>query len=269
MTRLTPSNDEPRAPYTSAAERRSSSGCPLGTGGDPVTYRSFLDLDELLALQDGGSAHDQLLFVVIHQSHELWFKLLLHEMDLAVELTQQRELRAAMRPLRRIIQIVRSMIAQWDVLDTMTPAGYQEFRDSLESGSGFQSAQFRELEFTAGLPDAGYVASPWLSDDERSRLSRRLHSPTLRGSFLEALEESGQSVVEMLRGAANPELGDLAELLVDFDELVALWRSRHVLAVERQIGARAGTGSSSGAAYLRSTTTRRFFPELWEARTLV
>ncbi|GAA2810214.1 tryptophan 2,3-dioxygenase family protein [Kribbella solani] len=261
MTRSAPSDDGVR-PYSTAA------GCPVAPAG-ATTYASFLNVDALLALQEPGEAHDRLLFVVIHQSHELWFKLLLHELDHAVSLAGRRSYRVAMVPVRRINWIVRSMIAQWDVLDTMTPRGYLEFRDALESGSGFQSAQFREIEFTAGLPDRGYVASPWLSDDERGRLSRRLEQPTLRQTFLDAVATTGQSMVELLRDPVDPELGDFAETLADFDELFALWRSRHVLAVERQIGAKPGTGRSSGVEYLRSTTTRRFFPEIWEARSIL
>lgn len=236
-----------------------------GTGD--TTYSSFLRLDDLLTLQNEESAHDQLLFVVIHQSHELWFKVLLHELDVTVALAGRRSLRAAGASLRRIIQIMRALIAQWDVLDTMTPRGYLLFRDALESGSGFQSAQFREIEFTAGLPDREYVASPWLSDDERRRLCDRLDAPTLREAFMAAVAESGQSVPELLSEPKDPQLADLAEILVDFDEAFAHWRSRHVLAVERQIGAKPGTGNSSGVDYLRSTTLRRFFPELWDARS--
>lgn len=242
--------------------------CPIARPG-VTTYSSFLQVDGLLAMQEPSEAHDQLLFVVIHQSHELWFKLLLHELDRTVSLVADGAHRGAMLPLRRINRIVRSMTTQWDVLDTMTPRGYLEFRDALESGSGFQSAQFREIEFTAGLPDRGYVASPWLSDDERGRLARRLDGPTLRQCFCDAVARSDQSMVELLRDPADAVLGDLAELLADFDELFAQWRSRHVLAVERQIGAKAGTGNSSGVEYLRSTTTRRFFPELWDARSVL
>jgi tryptophan 2,3-dioxygenase len=242
--------------------------CPV-TPVATTTYSSFLQVDGLLSLQTPAVAHDQLLFVVIHQSHELWFKLLLHELDLTVALLGERSYRAAITPLRRINQIVRSLIAQWDVLDTMSPRGYLEFREALESGSGFQSAQFREIEFTAGLPDRGYLASPWLTEDERTRLQRRLNEPTLRQVALDAVAASGQSVVELLRDPADGPLSDLVETLVDFDELFALWRSRHVLAVERQIGAKPGTGSSSGVEYLRSTAVRRFFPELWDARSVL
>ncbi len=146
--------------------------CPVARTG-PTTYSSFLEVDGLLDLQVEGAAHDQLLFVVIHQSHELWFKLLLHELDLAVELIKEGTFRPAIGPLRRVNRIVRSLVTQWEVLDTMTPLGYLAFRGELDSGSGFQSAQFREIEFTAGLPDRDYVASPWLSDDERRRLHAR------------------------------------------------------------------------------------------------
>lgn len=242
--------------------------CPFAPPGD-TTYSSFLRIPHLLELQNSGVVHDQLLFVVIHQSHELWFKLLLHELDLAVDLIERRMFREAAAPLRRIVRIIETLIAQWDVLDTMTPRGYLGFRGELESGSGFQSAQFREIEFTAGLPDPDYVVAPWLADDERRRLHDRLDRTTLRMAFLDAVEEAGQSVVELLADPADPLLGGLAEQLIDFDEAFAQWRARHALAVERQIGAKPGTGSSSGVGYLRATTSKRFFPELWDARSVL
>jgi tryptophan 2,3-dioxygenase len=162
---------------------------------------------------------------------------------------------------------MRQLTAQWDVLGTMTPAGYLEFRHVLEGGSGFQSAQFRELEFASGLKDPSDLASRWLSDDERARLQRRLDDPTLADAFAAALARHGVTdVLDVLR--AGPSMMTLlCESLIDYDEAVGHWRHRHVLAVERQIGLKPGTGGSTGAAYLRSTLTRRFFPDLWEART--
>ncbi|MGB8652061.1 MAG: tryptophan 2,3-dioxygenase family protein [Mycobacteriales bacterium] len=232
-----------------------------------VTYASYLRVPELLALQQEPRAHDELLFVVLHQSHELWFKLVLHELDESTRLIADDRFPEAETRLRRIVTIMRQLVAQWDVLGTMTPAGYLEFRHVLEGGSGFQSAQFRELEFASGLKDAGYLQSPWLSDDERARLQARLDAPTLADVFGQALARYGVAdVVDMLR--SGPSLITmLAETLLDYDEAVGHWRHRHVLAVERQIGLKPGTGGSSGAAYLRSTLTRRFFPALWEART--
>ena len=234
---------------------------------EPVTYASYLRVEELLALQQEPRAHDELLFVVLHQSHELWFKLALHELDEARRRIDDDAFPEAEARLRRIVTIMRQLIAQWDVLGTMTPAGYLEFRDVLAGGSGFQSVQFRELEFASGLKDPSYLRSGWLSAGEQVRLQRRLDEPSLSDAFHAALTRAGVAdLVEVLR--AGPSLLTmLAETLLDYDEAVGHWRHRHVLAVERQIGLKPGTGGSSGAAYLRSTLTRRFFPELWEART--
>ena len=237
---------------------------------EQITYSSYLRIGELLNLQQDPRAHDELLFVVIHQSHELWFKLVLHELDDAVALIDADRFPDAETRLRRIVTIMRQLVAQWDVLGTMAPAGYLQFRHVLEGGSGFQSAQFREIEFASGLKDgAGYVDSPWLSGGEREVLRRRLDAPSLADAFGAALERFDvDDVVEVLRGRADLALLTmLAETLLDYDEAVGHWRHRHVLAVERQIGTKPGTGGSSGAAYLRSTLTRRFFPDLWEARS--
>jgi tryptophan 2,3-dioxygenase len=234
---------------------------------EPVTYSSYLRVPDLLGLQQVPRAHDELLFVVLHQSHELWFKLVLHELDEVRRLIELDLFPEAETRLRRIVAIMRQLTAQWDVLGTMTPAGYLEFRHVLEGGSGFQSAQFRELEFASGLKDPSYLASRWLSDDERARLQRRLDDPTLADAFAAALARHGVTdVLDVLR--AGPSMMTLlCESLIDYDEAVGHWRHRHVLAVERQIGLKPGTGGSTGAAYLRSTLTRRFFPDLWEART--
>jgi tryptophan 2,3-dioxygenase len=236
---------------------------------DKVTYSSYLRVADLLALQHDPRAHDELLFVVIHQSHELWFKLVLHELDDAVVLISQDRFPEAETRLRRIVTVMRQLVAQWDVLGTMAPAGYLQFRHVLEGGSGFQSAQFREIEFSSGLKDDGYLRSPWLSDPELATLRRRLSAPTLADAFDDALARFGvDDVVEVLRGRNGLALLTmLAETLLDYDEAVGHWRHRHVLAVERQIGTKPGTGGSSGAAYLRGTLTRRFFPALWEARS--
>jgi tryptophan 2,3-dioxygenase len=232
-----------------------------------ITYASYLRVEELLSLQQEPRAHDELLFVVLHQSHELWFKLALHELDEAARLINEDAFPQAEARLRRIVMIMRQLIAQWDVLGTMTPAGYLEFRHVLEGGSGFQSAQFRELEFASGRKDASYLASAWLSERERERLQRRLDAPTLADTFHAALARAGVDDVLTVLRAGPSLLTMLAETLLDYDEAVGHWRHRHVLAVERQIGLKPGTGGSSGAAYLRSTLTHRFFPELWEART--
>ena len=236
---------------------------------EPVTYSSYLRVPQLLALQQEPRAHDELLFVVLHQSHELWFKLVLHELDDATALIDHDRFPEAETRLRRIVTIMRQLVAQWDVLGTMAPAGYLEFRHALEGGSGFQSAQWREVEFASGLKDPSYVESAWLSEAERARLRARLQEPTRADAFEAALRRYGvDDVADVLRGGPRLALVTmLAETLLDYDEAVGHWRHRHVLAVERQIGLKPGTGGSSGVAYLRSTLTRRFFPSLWEART--
>jgi tryptophan 2,3-dioxygenase len=232
-----------------------------------VTYSSYLRIAELLALQQEPRAHDELLFVVLHQSHELWFKLALHELDESRRLIDDDRFPEAETRLRRIVTIMRQLVAQWDVLGTMTPAGYLEFRHVLEGGSGFQSVQFRELEFSSGLKDPSYLESAFLSPAEVTALQARLDTPSLSDAFTSALARAGvDDVAEVLRSGPSL-LTMLAETLLDYDEAVGHWRHRHVLAVERQIGLKPGTGGSSGAAYLRSTLTRRFFPALWEART--
>lgn len=232
-----------------------------------MTYASYLRVDDLLRLQPTPRAHDELLFVVLHQSHELWFKLALHELDDATALIDADRFPEAESRLRRLVTIMRQLIAQWDVLGTMSPAGYLEFRHALEGGSGFQSAQFRELEFASGLKDPAYLTSAWLSAEELRRLQGRLDAPTLDDCFSAALIRGGVSDVADLLRSGPSLLTMLAETLLDYDEAVGHWRHRHVLAVERQIGLKPGTGGSSGAAYLRATLTRRFFPTLWEART--
>jgi tryptophan 2,3-dioxygenase len=236
----------------------------------PTTYGSYLCLPELLELQRHTDAHDELLFVVIHQSHELWFKLLLHELDAVLEHLEAGRVLATITGVRRMREIVSALVHQWSVLGTMTPRGYLEFRDDLQSGSGFQSAQFRELEASLGHDIGNYEQHEWLTAAERECLLARKQRPSLRQAFLGAVEASGRSVPSVVR-STDPDdlLATLAEALVDLDEEFGLWRNRHVLAVERQIGAKPGTGASMGVAYLRSSATIRFFPELWDERTVL
>ena len=189
---------------------------------------------------------------------------MLHELDEATRLIDADAFPEAETRLRRIVTIMRQLVAQWDVLGTMTPAGYLEFRHVLEGGSGFQSVQFRELESPL-VPDREL---PRVVVDLAEEVARCSRLAALAGdAFDGALERGGVTdVADVLRGGPSL-LTMLAETLLDYDEAVGHWRHRHVLAVERQIGLKPGTGGSSGAAYLRSTLTRRFFPALWEART--
>jgi tryptophan 2,3-dioxygenase len=237
--------------------------------GEKVTYSSYLRVGELLDTAAGPAAHDELLFVVIHQSHELWFKLVLHELDDAVALIDADRFPEAETRLRRIVTIMRQLVAQWDVLGhdgagrlPAVPARARG-RQRLPVGA---VPRDRVLQRPQGR---GYLRSPWLSDGELRSCSggwTRRRSPTPSTS---ALGRYGvDDVVEVLRGrGACTRWTMLAETLLDYDEAVGHWRHRHVLAVERQIGTKPGTGGSSGAAYLRGTLTRRFFPALWEARS--
>jgi tryptophan 2,3-dioxygenase len=244
-----------------------------------VTYSSYLKIPELLALQQEPRAHDELLFVVLHQSHELWFKLALHELDEATRLIDADRFPEAETRLRRIVTIMRQLVAQWDVLGTMTPAGYLEFRHVLEGGSGFQSVQFRELEFLSGAKDEGYVHRfKGLTDHERESLRRRLEEPSLWDAFTELLAARGldtssdEALTASLREVAHdrPTHGDLwamAEALILHDELAAAWRARHVVMVERMIGSKTGTGGSTGSTYLRSRLEMKYYPLLWNLRS--
>jgi len=256
-----------------------------------LTYSSYLKLDELLSLQQplsDGPDHDETLFIVIHQVYELWFKELLHELDYMRALLGRADLPRALHTLKRVLTILKVNVAQIDVLETMTPLEFLSFRERLESGSGFQSFQFRELEFALGMKRRGAVTHYPEGSEARRRLERRLAEPTIWDAFLGFLTTRGYPVPASARArdvtapvapdpALHPilmnvyrtdaEVGALCERLVDLDEGVQEWRYRHVKMVERTIGAKPGTGGSEGAAYLRTTLHRPCFPDLWAIRT--
>jgi tryptophan 2,3-dioxygenase len=258
-----------------------------------LTYGSYLRLDELLALQtprsgDGGRPeHDELLFIVIHQVYELWFKQLLHELDYAAELLRAADAPKVGHTLRRVLTILKTVVAQVDVLETMTPLEFSAFRGHLEAASGFQSAQFREMEFLLGQKRANMVRH--FADDAAShaRLAARYEAPTLWDAFLHYLSRAGfpvpldqlsRDVREPLRPSEELQAllvdvyrrdvtaRNVCERLVDLDEGLQEWRYRHVKMVERTIGIKMGTGGSAGAAYL-ATTLKPFFPDLWAIRS--
>jgi tryptophan 2,3-dioxygenase len=260
------------------------------TGGDPrfgeqgglLTYGSYLHLTDLLEQQVPESsppAHDELLFITIHQVYELWFKLLLSELTDARDRMLAGESYLPRVRLERCHTIERVLVGQVDVIDTMTPQDFLVFRTKLAPASGFQSAQFREIEFLSGLKDPGYLQRfRGLSDPERDRLSRRLTEPSLWDGYLAVLVKAGFAVgTPDERFAAYAAIAhdrerfgalwDLAEALVAHDQAWSLWRARHVLMAERQIGTKPGTGGSAGGAYLRSRIEMRFYPELWELRS--
>jgi tryptophan 2,3-dioxygenase len=255
----------------------------LSAEEEGLSYSSYLRVPELLDLQSLLSdppAHDELLFIVIHQAYELWFKELLFEVETVRDRMFAREPESARHFLSRVHAIERVLIEQVPVLETMSPQDFLEFRSNLSPASGFQSVQFREVEFVSGLKQRGFLAHLGDSDEERARLERRLEEPTLWDAFCDLLGASGLPMPEDDEDARRQSLlivardrekyGDLwyvSEGLLTHDELFSLWRYRHILMVERQIGSKSGTGGSSGASYLRTTLDRRFFPELWELRS--
>lgn len=255
----------------------------FGEEGGRLSYGSYLRIPDLLSLQtllSDPQAHDELLFIVVHQAYELWFKQIVFELETVRDLVQKRETLGARHLLKRVHAIEGVMIEHIGVLESMSPQDFLEFRHNLAPASGFQSAQFREIEFISGLKDERYLNRLLLSDDEHDRLKRRLDEPTLWDVFCELLEGSGLPMPvddkdvrssSLLRIAKERETyGEefyVAEALVDHDEQFALWRLHHVLMVERQIGTKSGTGGSAGSPYLRTTLDKRFYPELWELRS--
>jgi tryptophan 2,3-dioxygenase len=240
-----------------------------------LTYASYLALDEILGAQRPRSdEHDELLFIVIHQVYELWFKQLLHELGaLRRHLTDGRTPQA-LHTLRRTLTILKVAVAQIDVLETMTPRQFTSFRTRLDAASGFQSAQFRELEVVLGRRDPAVVEHYPVGSPERDRLAAAMARPALFDSFLAYLTASGYPVEQdgvratllaVYRDDGGP--AQVAECLVDLDEGVQEWRYRHVKMVERTIGDKSGTGGSSGAGYLRTTVFSPSFPELWAVRS--
>jgi tryptophan 2,3-dioxygenase len=249
-----------------------------------LTYGSYLKVHDLVALQttlSDPAQHDELLFIVIHQVYELWFKQLLHEVDEVIRRLDDDQPLGAQRLLRRCNEIERVLIQQLSVLETMTPNDFLTFRDHLMPASGFQSSQFRNLEFVSGAKESRHVAQ-YPEGPERNELQRRLEAPTLNDAFYALLRRRGFAlpegdaahearVRELLRIYQQPDqhydLYLLAEALLEYDEAFTLWRLHHVTMVERMIGSKPGTGGSDGVAYLRRTTGAKFFPELWELRS--
>jgi tryptophan 2,3-dioxygenase len=255
------------------------------------TYGEYLKIDELLALQQPLSRapeHDEMLFIVIHQVYELWFKEILHEVDYLHELLSRNEGIRAGHTLKRVLTILKVMVAQLDILETMTPLEFLSFRDRLESGSGFQSFQFRELEFVLGWKEPRALERYPADGAAARRLRSRMAAPTLWDAFLRYLATNGvaipredleRDVTRKVEGSAglrtalidvyrhHPALAELCERLVDLDEGLMEWRYRHVKMVQRTIGTRRGTGGSAGAEYLTTTLNQPLFPDLWAIRT--
>ncbi|HEY0674561.1 MAG TPA: tryptophan 2,3-dioxygenase family protein [Longimicrobiales bacterium] len=252
-----------------------------------LTYGSYLQIERLTDLQKLESdppRHDEMLFIIIHQVYELWFKQLLHELDAIVGKLNDADPLGATRMLRRCIEIERVLIQQVLVLETMAPNDFLTFRDHLMPASGFQSAQFRCLEAVCGVRNPAALQQFAEGTPARQSLERRLAAPTITDAFYGLLRGRGfalppgndeatreRRVRELARLYQTPDeaydLYMLAEALIEFDELFTLWRLHHVQMVERMIGSKPGTGGSSGVNYLKTTIDRKFFPELWELRT--
>jgi tryptophan 2,3-dioxygenase len=255
-----------------------------------LTYSSYLALDDLLGCQrpkSDGPEHDEMLFIVIHQVYELWFKEMLHELDHLRARLDADDLPSAQATLRRILTVLKVQVAQIDILETMSPVSFLSFRSRLEAASGFQSPQFRELEFVLGARHAGMLHHHE-GTPARERLLRRLEEPSLWDAAVGFLARSlGFAVPADLRDRdrrhpnpetpalqprlieiyrSRPDLAQLCERLVDLDEGLQEWRYRHVKMVERTIGTKSGTGGSAGAEYLRRTLFRPLFPDLWAIR---
>jgi len=255
-----------------------------------VSYASYLRIDELLALQQprsDGPEHDEHLFIVIHQVYELWFNQVLHELAAVQRVLESGDTDAGLHLLNRVLKILKTLVAQVDVLETMTPLQFLSFRGRLESASGFQSAQFREIEAVLGSRAASAVkAHP--RGPARDRIVAAQSRPSLWSSFLRYLAGRGHPVPAAVleRDPALPTVADadvqdvllavyrrdpdaalVSERLVDLDEGIQEWRYRHVKMVERTIGTKPGTGGSSGVGYLRATLFQPVFPDLWEIRS--
>ncbi|MFG0331080.1 MAG: tryptophan 2,3-dioxygenase [Phycisphaerales bacterium] len=256
----------------------------------PLTYSTYLKIDELLELQQPRSKpaeHDETLFIIIHQVYELWFKQILHEIRFLQRALEANDPPTALHGFKRVLTILKTLVAQVDVLETMTPLSFNSFRDYLESGSGFQSAQFRELEFALGIRNPKMIRHH-ANTPAAERLEALADSPTLYDSFLRFLSQNGHdipdsilhrdfseryepsekvqdAIIEIYRH--HPIHAQICERLVDLDEGLQEWRYRHVKMVERTIGTKPGTGGSPGAEYLKTTLFRPVFPDLWAVRT--
>lgn len=258
-----------------------------------LTYGGYLKLNDLTSLQhllSDPPQHDEMLFIIIHQVYELWFKELLHELDTIIERLDGNLPLSAHRLVRRCIEIERVLVDQIAVLETMMPTDFLAFRDHLMPASGFQSFQFRELEYVSGLKDSRFLKNYEATSPEYARLEARLKGPSVADAYFSMLRRRGfnlpeigtaveqdREVVERARihelervyhdAEKHYELFLLTESLIEYDEMFAMWRLRHVKMVERMIGSKTGTGGSEGAAYLKKTVDRKFFPELWELRS--
>lgn len=256
-----------------------------------LTYQEYLHIDELLELQKLRSSppeHDETLFIIIHQTYELWFKQILHELDFLKKELESGHLWNSVKTMRRVLVIMKTAVAQTDILETMTPLSFNNFRGFLDNASGFQSVQFREIEILCGINYPHMFAHHGEDKKSLDRLEERINERNLwesfclflqtkgystempkrihqKGLIFEASEKNQQVLLEIMKN--DPETALLCELLVDFDEGLQEWRYRHVKMVERTIGRKKGTGGSDGLEYLKNTLHRTIFPDLWAIRT--
>ena len=246
-----------------------------------LSYNEYLKVPELIQLQETLSeptSHDELLFIIIHQTYELWFKQILHEIDACTKwLDEDRPFRAN-HSLRAVVGIEKVLITQIHILETMAQIGFLEFRDKLNPASGFQSMQFRELEFVSGAKDENILNFFKHDAFAFEHLTKRYNAPSLADKFWSILERNDfrvethderiQSIVTILQKPDKyPDFFNMQDYLIEHDENITLWRYHHILMVERMLGMKPGTGGSEGANYLRTTVSKKFFPEIWEART--
>ncbi len=234
------------------------------------TYADLLQLDTLLSADSGIPQHpDGRFFIVVHQVYELWFEVVLDELETARDAMREAASADALYALRRVASIDRLLLAQLDTLNTISPAGFAGLRTHLGTASGLQSVRFREIEYLSGLRERDFSNYAGRTGAERSRLLRRLREPSVWDGFLALLHHRGLPDATALYGSGRPDsdLLELAEAMVDHDETWALWRNRHAVMVERMIGRNSGTGGSSGVDYLNSRRDERFFPQLWQLRT--
>src|ERR1041385_5558866 len=255
---------------------------PNRTGHNaPLPSNKYLRVKDLINFQHCLSSpahHDELLFITVHQAYELWFKQILHELDAAIQLLEEDRVPSATRAVNRIVAIEKLLVNQIHILETMTPISFLAFRDELNPASGFQSMQFREIEFSSGLKDKAILREFASDKFAHERLQMRMSGPTLADSFYRVLQRRGltaetyeartKAVLEVLTHFEQRyEEFQLAEALLEHDEYFSLWRSHHIKMVERMVGAKRGTGGSEGIGYLKTTLDKKFFPEIWEART--
>ena len=246
-----------------------------------LSYNEYLKVPELIGLQKTLSeptSHDELLFIVIHQTYELWFKQILHEIDASLGWLRESRTFRANHSLKTVAAIGKVVVSQIHILETMAQIGFLEFRDKLNPASGFQSTQFREIEFVSGAKDERMMNHFKHDDFAFERLERRFSAPSLADEFWNILgrndfavgteEEKVETIVEILKSPEkHADFFIMQDLLIEHDENISLWRYGHVLMVERMLGMKRGTGGSEGAGYLRTTLSKKFYPELWEART--